>query len=170
MQVITTQNLAAVVFANSPVAKTPFPQRNFSFGQRVKFTMKKSHVKEALSRLEICTTRIDAWSTRAGRLHDDTFQSRAKLKFCASINAIQENAGKAYQAVCRNWCSESPVHIARLLLEQRLVRSNKRSVSKSAISTSVAQPSCFGLGIHGQCQSDPQWLNSEIRIEEFSTT
>lgn len=165
---MTSKNLVPIVFSNSQIANTPFLLKNFEFGQRIKFTMKKNRVKAALERLEACTRTIDAWTARADRLQDETPQTRLKLKFSASLGTIQENATKIYQAISRNWCNDGPVHVARLLLEQRLVRSKKR---KRPLQTTglnlVAQPSCFGLSLRGDCNASSQWLNSEIRIDEL---
>ena len=130
--------------------------------------MKKNRVKTALERLEACTRRIDAWITRADTLQDETPQSRRKLKFSASLGTIQENATKIYQAISRNWWADKPVHVARVLLEQRLVRSKKGKRPPQAASLNlVAQATCFGLSLHGDCCASFQWLNSEIRIDEF---
>jgi hypothetical protein len=130
--------------------------------------MKKNRVKTALERLEACTRRIDAWITRADNLQDETSQSRLKLKFSASLGTIQENATKIHRAISRNWCTDNPVHVARLLLEQRLVRPKKRKRTPQAASLNlVAQAACFGLSLHGTCCASSQWLNSEIRIDEL---
>ena len=95
-------------------------------------------------------------------------QSRLKLKFSASVGTIQENATKVYQAISRNWCNDNPVHVARLLLEQRLVRSKKRKRPVQAAGlNSVAQATCFGLSLCGDCKASSQWFNSEIRIDEL---
>ncbi|KAL4769996.1 hypothetical protein BDW60DRAFT_193364 [Aspergillus nidulans var. acristatus] len=101
-QVFTSKNLLPIIFSNSQIATTPFPHKNFEFGQRIKFTMKKNRVKAALERLETCTRMIDAWTSRANRLQDETPQSCLKLKFSALLGTIQENATKVYQAISRN--------------------------------------------------------------------
>jgi hypothetical protein len=130
--------------------------------------MKKNCVKTALERLEACTRRIDTWITRADALQDETPQSRLKLKFSASLGTIQENATKIYQAISRNWCTDKPVHVARVLLEQRLVRPKKWKKPPQAASLNlVAQATCFGLSLHGDCCASSRWLNSEIRIDEL---
>jgi hypothetical protein len=130
--------------------------------------MKKNRVKTALERLEACTRRIEAWTIRAEKLQDGTPQSRLKLKFSVSLGTIQENATKIHRAISRNWCTDKPVHVARLLLEQRLVRSKKRKRPPQAASlNSTAQAACFGLSLHGDCCASSQWLNSEIRIDEL---
>lgn len=148
--------------------KTPFFHKNFDFGPRIKFTMKKNSVKDALERLEVCTRRIDAWTSRADKLQDDTPQSRLKLKFSASLSTIQENATKVRGAISRNWCNDNPVHTTCLLLEQRLVRSRKRKRPLQETSSNlVAQATCFGLSLRGDCNAPSQWFDSEIRIDEF---
>ncbi|KAJ5521106.1 hypothetical protein N7463_001559 [Penicillium fimorum] len=153
------------------VANTPFLHKNFKFGQRIKFTMKKNRVKAALERLEACTRTIDVWTSRADRLQDETPQSSLKLKFSASLGTIQANATKVYQAISRNWCNEKPIHVARLLLEQRLVRSNKRKRSPQAASVNlISQATCFGLSLRGDCNASSRWLNSEIRIDELPSS
>jgi hypothetical protein len=168
--VFASQNLLPIVESNLQVAKTPFFLKNFDFGPRIKFTMKKNRVKESLARLEVCTRRIDAWTARADKLQDDTPQSRLKLKFSASLGTIQENATKVHGAISRNWCNDNPVHTACLLLEQRLVRSKKRKRSlQDASSNLVAQATCFGLSLRGDCKAPSQWFDSEIRIDEFSS-
>lgn len=129
--------------------------------------MKKNRVKTALERLEACTRRIDAWVTRADKLQDETPQSRLKLKFCESLGTIQENATKIYHAISRNWCTDEPVHVAHLLLEQRLVRSKPGRHSQSTGLDLVAQATCFGLSLYGGCCDSSQWLNSEIRINKL---
>lgn len=130
--------------------------------------MKKNRVKAALERLEACTRMIDVWTSRADRLQEETLQSRRKLKFSASLGTIQENATKVYQAISRNWCNDNPVHVARLLLEQRLVRSKKRKVPPQAATLNlVAQATCFGLSLRGDCEASSRWLNSEIRVDEL---
>ncbi|KAL4739326.1 hypothetical protein BDV11DRAFT_187791 [Aspergillus similis] len=127
--------------------------------------MKKNRVKAALERLEDCTRRIDTWITRADRMQDETPQSRLKLKFSASLRTIQENATKVHQAISRNWCNDNLVHVAHLRLEQRLVRLKKRKRPLQAASSDlVAQATCFGLSLRGDCNASSQWLNSEIRI------
>jgi hypothetical protein len=132
--------------------------------------MKKNRVKALLERLEACTRMIDAWTTRADRLQDETPQSRLKLKFSASLSTIQENATKIHQAISRNWCNDNTVHVARLLLEQRLVRSKKRKRPLQAASLNlVAQATSFGLSLRGDCNASSQWLNSEIRIDDLSS-
>ncbi|KAJ6120118.1 hypothetical protein N7523_004398 [Penicillium sp. IBT 18751x] len=150
-QVITSKSLLPIVFSNLQIANTPFCHKNFEFGQRIRFTMKKNRVKAALERLEACTSRIDIWTTRADRLQGETPQSRLKLKFSASLGTIQENATKVHQAISQNWCNDNPVHVARLLLEQRLA-------------------TCFGLSLRGDCNASSQWLNSEIRIDELPSS
>ncbi|CDM36898.1 unnamed protein product [Penicillium roqueforti FM164] len=133
--------------------------------------MKKNRVKDALDRLETCTKRIDAWATRADKLQDETPQSRLKLKFSASLGTIQENATKVHQGISRNWCDDNPVHVACLLLEQRLVRPKKTKRPLQAASLNlVAQATCFGLGLRGDCNASSQWLNSEIRIDELPSS
>jgi hypothetical protein len=132
--------------------------------------MKKNRVKAALERLEACTRMIDAWTTRADKLQDETPPSHKKLKFSASLGTIQANATKVHQAISRNWCDNNPVHVARLLLEQRLVRSKKRKRPLQAASVElVTQATCFGLSLRGDCNASSQWLNSEIRIDELSS-
>lgn len=132
--------------------------------------MKKNRVKAALERLEACTRRIDTWITRADRLQDEAPQSRLKLKFCASLGSIQRNATKVHQAISRNWCDDKPVHVAHLLLEQRLVRTKKRKRPPQAASSKlVAQATCFGLSLRGDCNVSSQWLHSEIRVDETSS-
>jgi hypothetical protein len=131
--------------------------------------MKKNRVKAALERLEACTRRIDVWIARCDRLQDDTPRSRLKVKFSASLGTIQENATKVHRAISQNWCTDSAVHVARLLLEQRLVRpKEKRRPLQVGSSSSnlVAQTTCFGLSLRGDCNGSSQWLNSEIWIEE----
>jgi hypothetical protein len=156
-----------IVFSNSQIANTPFLKKNFEFRQRVKFTMKKNRVKAALERLEACTGRIDVWISRSDRLQDETPQSRLKLKFSAPLGTIQENATKVHRAISQNWCADNAVHVARLLLEQRLVRpKKKRRPLQAGSSNLVAQATCFGLGLRGDCNGSSQWLNSEIWIEE----
>ncbi|KAJ5175165.1 uncharacterized protein N7482_001042 [Penicillium canariense] len=170
-QVFTSKNLLPVVFSNLQIANTPFLHRNFEFRQRIKFTMKKNRVKAALERLEACTRMIDAWTTRADRMQDEIPQSRLKLKFSASLGTIQENATKVHRAISRTWCNDNPVHVAHLLLEQRLVRSKKRKrplqTLQAASSNLVAQATSFGLSLRGDCNASSQWLNSEIRIDEL---
>ena len=130
--------------------------------------MKKNRVKDALDRLETCTKWIDGWATRADKLQDETSQSRLKLRFSASLGTIQENATKVHQGISRNWCDENPVHVACLLLEQRLVRPKKRKRPLQAASLNlVAQATCFGLSLRGDCNASSRWLNSEIRIDEL---
>ncbi|OQV08180.1 hypothetical protein CLAIMM_12493 [Cladophialophora immunda] len=172
-QVVTSQTLLPVVASNLPTANTSNIRNNFDFRQRIKFTMKKNRAKTSLDRLEACTRRIDAWVARADKLQEETPQSRLKLKFSASLGTIQENASKIYGAISRNWCTDKPIHVARLLLEQRLLRSKKRKrPSQSAGVSSVAQATCFGLSLYGDCCAPSGWLNSEIRIDEVlpSTT
>jgi len=131
--------------------------------------MKKNSVKVALKRLEACTSRIDNWATRADKMQDETPQSRLKLKFSASLSTIQENANKIYRAISRNWCADKRAHIASLLLEQRLVRpKNVKRHPQTASLNLVAQATCFGLSLHGECCASSQRLNSEIRIDESS--
>ncbi|CAG8158296.1 unnamed protein product [Penicillium olsonii] len=129
--------------------------------------MKKERVKSALERLETCTTRIDHWATRADKLQDDMPQGRLKLKFSASLSTIQGNATKLHDGISRNWCNDTSTHVARLLLEQRIVRPkrNKRSLQAASLSL-VAQATCFGLSLLGDCNASSQWLNSEMKIEE----
>ena len=130
--------------------------------------MKKNRVKTALERLEACTTRIDTWVTRADKLEDETPQSRMKLKFSASLSTIQENASRIYRAISRHWCTDQSVHVACLLMEQRLVRSkNVKRRPQAASLNLVAKATCFGLSLHGECCESSQWLNSEIRIDEL---
>ncbi|KIX93707.1 uncharacterized protein Z520_10613 [Fonsecaea multimorphosa CBS 102226] len=170
-QVVTSRTLWPVVSSNLPIASTPNLRMNFEFRQRIKFTMKKNRVKTSLERLEACTSRIDAWVARADKLQEETPQNRLKLKFSASLDTIQENASKIYRAISRNWCTDKPVHVARLLLEQRLVRSKKRKrPSQPASVNVVAQASCFGLSLHGDCCASSGWLNSEIRIDELPSS
>jgi hypothetical protein len=130
--------------------------------------MKKKRVKAALERLEACTRKIDDWTTRADRLQDETPQSRPKLEFSASLDTIQENATKVHQGISQNWCNDNPVHVARLLLEQRLRRPRKtRRPHQAASLNLVAQATCFELSLRGDCNASSQWLNSEIRIDEL---
>lgn len=129
--------------------------------------MKKRHVKATLENLEACTERIDKWAARADILEDKIPQSRLKLKFSASLGTIKENATKVYGAISRNWCKDKPVHVARLLLQQRLVRPKKgRTPPQGGGSSPVVQATCFGLSLHGDCCTSSQWLNSEIKIDE----
>lgn len=131
--------------------------------------MKKNRVKAALERLEACTRQIDDWTTRADKLQDEVPQCRLTLKFSASLGTIQENAAKVHQAISQNWCDDTSVHIARLLLEQRLVRpmkKRKRSLETASLNL-VAQATRFGLGLQADCNASSQWLNSEIRINEL---
>jgi hypothetical protein len=130
--------------------------------------MKKNRVKALLERLEACTKMIDTWTSRADRLQDETPQSRLKLNFSASLGTIQENATKIHEAISRKWCNDDTVHVARLLLEPRLVRSKKRKRPLQAASLNlVAQATSFGLSLRGDCNPSSQWLNSEIRIDEL---
>ena len=125
-------------------------------------------MKNALERLEACTRRIDTWITRADKLQDETPHSRLKLKFSASLGTIQENATKIHGAISRNWCTDKPVHVAYLLLEQRLVRSkNAKRCPQTASLNLVAQATCFRLSLHGECCASSQWLNSEIMIDQL---
>ncbi|OAP56785.1 hypothetical protein AYL99_08897 [Fonsecaea erecta] len=170
-QVVTTRTLLPVVSSNSPTANTSDLRKNFQFGPRVKFTMKKNRVKTSLEHLEACTRRIDAWAARADKLREETSQSRLKLKFSASLDIIQENASKIYRAISRNWCTDKPIHEARLLLEQRLVRSRKRKRPSPSTSVNiVAQATCFGLSLYGDCCASSGWLDSEIRIDELPSS
>lgn len=132
--------------------------------------MKKNRVKAALERLEACTRSIDAWTIRADKMQDEAPQSDLKLKFAASLGTIQQNATKVHQAISRNWCNDNPVHVACLLLEQRLIRSkNRKRHLHTASLNLVAQATCFGLSLGGDCNASSPWLNSEIRIDELSS-
>ncbi|GKT45905.1 uncharacterized protein ColSpa_06086 [Colletotrichum spaethianum] len=163
---VTQDGLEAIVFANPPVSETPIFRQKFHFRKRVAFTMKRRAVGEKLEQLDECNARLYGFLEKAAKLQDnvqsDSSESRVRIRFVAPLQTIQQNASRIHRVLSRSWCRTHGAHEAGLLLEQRLVRRQRRAWRGS--SRAVGSMNCFGLCIWRE--SVLTWLNTEFNLDD----
>lgn len=150
------------MLANAPLK--PHGIREFQFRKRVKFTMRKQKVKKLLMELDVCTKRLDAYFDKSERLQEP-YKAEKRSKFKVFLQSIENNAARLYDVLSRTWCSTHPSHQAGLLLEQRLVKRQKRTTNQQKKDTEECDIDCLGISLL-QSPSPMKWLEGEIRLIE----
>lgn len=161
---VTQEGLEAIISAHPP-AKQKGILRRFEFKERIKFTMKRQRIRKSLDELKDAIGMLDTLYSKAEKL-EEPYKATKKLKFAFPLQVIQENAARLHSVLSRTWCSAHPSHTAGLLLEQRLVRRQRRRAVHERQKTPDAETCCSScIGILLQTPS-PRWLDVEFRLVE----
>ena len=151
-----------IVLTNQPSKKHGI--LDFQFSKRVKFTMKRQKVRRLLDELETCNRRLNTYANKAEKL-EEPYKAEKQSKFALPLRLIEENAARLYDVLSRTWCSAHSSHHAGLLLEQRLVKKQKRMTSQQKKYAEKCDVNCFGISLL-QSPSPMKWLHVEFRLVE----
>ncbi|KAF2873674.1 hypothetical protein BDV95DRAFT_517599 [Massariosphaeria phaeospora] len=164
----TTSNakdLRAYLEANPPISRSRELRVQYTFKDRIKFTMKRRKCKERIESLHKYVKTMEDFSQRAKQLDDTAPKSRWKVKFAGSLTTIQENAAELHKALVSRWCLSNPTHRVALLLEQRLVEmeSGKKRLPRSSLKDANESADCFVVLLN-EHSTKSDWIETEIRI------
>lgn len=164
---ISQNGLEAIISAHPP-AKQKGVIHRFEFKERVQFTMKRQRIKKALDGLKEAIAVLDTLYAKAEKL-EEPYKATNRLNFAFPLQVIQANAARLYSVLSRTWCSAHPSHSAGLLLEQRLIRREKRRAIQGRQKPTAADSccsDCFGILLQSPT---PKWLDVEIRLVKESS-
>ena len=156
----------------TPPAKAIDRNRNLGFSRRLKFTIRKTRLKELVKRLRRSIEDLDNMQRKADHISatEETYNIESPAGISVPTALVQANAGRLFKVLTDTWCSTHSSHSAALLLEQRIVRKSKRrrvKIHPKSLKTLHPDPHRFGLCISQVPDSAvKKWFDIEVRLED----